>query len=58
MIDLSKVKKITINEGSVAKITDSHGVVWWEKKKPSVDEGLSMLVRYKDGTEKKFYNLT
>ena len=57
MIDLSKVKEITIKEGSVAKITDSHGVVWWEKK-PSVDEGLSMLVRYKDGTEKKFYNLT
>ena len=57
MIDLSKVKEITINEGSVAKITDSHGVVWWEKK-PSVDEGLSMLVRYKYGNEKKFYNLT
>ena len=41
----------------MAKITDSHGVVWWEKK-PSSTEGLSMLVRYKDGTEKKFYNLT
>ena len=57
MIDLSKVKEITIKEGSVAKITDSHGVVWWEKKSSST-EGLSMLVRYKDGTEKKLYNLT
>ena len=57
MIDLSKVKEITIKEGSVAKITDSNGVVWWEKK-PSSTEVLSMLVRYKDGTDKKFYNLT
>ena len=57
MIDLSKVKEITIKEGSVSRITDSNGVVWWEKK-PSVDEGLSMLVRYNDGTDKKFYNLT
>ena len=56
MIDLSKVKEITIKEGSVSRITDSHGVVWWEKKHSST-EGLSMLVRYNDGTEKKFYNL-
>ena len=32
MIDLKTIKEITISEGSVAKITDSSGVVLWEVK--------------------------
>ena len=32
MIDFSTIKEITINEGSVVKITDSLGVVYWQKQ--------------------------
>lgn len=32
MIDFSKVTSVTIPEGSVIKISDSDGVVYWQKK--------------------------
>lgn len=32
MIDFSKVSSVTIPDGSVIKISDSEGVVYWQKK--------------------------
>lgn len=52
-IDFSKVKKITIPEGSVKKITDSTGAVLWKEKTAewhTIWEGNKRIKTYADDT--------